>query len=97
MDMPRPALRTRSRKRVSKALPGGRSGIHVKHEMPGKATCSICGSPLAGIPRLLPSEIRKLNRSKRRVSRIYGGQLCSRCLKTALKQAVRAGATRAAS
>ncbi|MCS7124675.1 MAG: 50S ribosomal protein L34e [Candidatus Bathyarchaeota archaeon] len=88
--MPRPALRTRSRKRVSKALPGGRRSVHFKREIPGRATCSICGNPLAGTPRLLPSEVGKLNRSKRRVSRIYGGQLCSNCLKKALKQAVRA-------
>lgn len=87
--MPRPALRTRSRKRVSKALPGGRAGIHFKRKIPAKTSCSVCGNPLAGIPRLLPSEVRKFNRSKRRVSRIYGGQLCPNCLKTALKQAVR--------
>jgi len=88
--MPRPALRTRSRKRVSKALPGGRTGIHFKREIPAQASCSVCGNPLAGLPRLLPSETRKLNRSKRKVSRIYGGHVCPNCLKTALKQAVRA-------
>ena len=87
--MPRPALRTRSKKRVSKALPGGRTKIHFKREIPATARCSVCGNPLAGFPRLLPSEIRKLNRSKRRVSRIYGGQVCPNCLKTALKQAAR--------
>ncbi|MEM1588872.1 MAG: 50S ribosomal protein L34e [Candidatus Bathyarchaeia archaeon] len=87
--MPRPALRTRSRKRVSKALPGGRTGIRFKREIPAQARCGICGNPLAGTPHLLPSEIRKLNRSRRRVSRIYGGQVCPNCLKTALKQAAR--------
>lgn len=87
--MPRPALRTRSRKRVSKALPGGRTSTHFKREIPGQAKCSVCGGPLAGFPRLLPSEIRRLNRSQRKVSRIYGGQVCPNCLKTALKQAAR--------
>lgn len=87
--MPRPALRTRSRKRVSKALPGGRTSVHFKREVPAKTSCGFCGNPLAGIPKMLPSEIRKLNRSKRRISRIYGGQLCSNCLKIALKQAAR--------
>ncbi|MEM3898302.1 MAG: 50S ribosomal protein L34e, partial [Candidatus Bathyarchaeia archaeon] len=68
--MPKPALRTRSRKRVSKALPGGRTGVHFKREVPAKTSCSMCGKPLAGIPRMLPFEVRKLTSSKRRVSRI---------------------------
>jgi large subunit ribosomal protein L34e len=87
--MPRPMLRNRSRKRVYKALPGGRTGIHFKREIVGENCCSVCGSLLAGIPKLLPSETRKLNRTKRRISRIYGGQICHNCLKTALKKAVR--------
>jgi len=87
--MPRPILRTRSRKRVYKVLPGGRTGIHFKREIVGKNRCSVCGGSLAGIPRLLPSEMRKLNRTKRRISRIYGGQICHNCLKNALKKAVR--------
>ncbi|MGC8998088.1 MAG: 50S ribosomal protein L34e [Candidatus Bathyarchaeia archaeon] len=91
--MPRPAQRTRSRKRVYKALPGGRTGIHFKREVPRGSSCARCGKPLAGIPRLLPYETRKLNRTKRSISRIYGGHLCPSCLKTALKQAARTPST----
>lgn len=87
--MPRPALRTRSRKRVCKALPGGKTAIHYKSEMPAQAKCRICSRPLSGFSRLNPSEISKLNKSKRRVSRIYGGNLCPECLKIGLKEAVR--------
>ncbi|MEM2911986.1 MAG: 50S ribosomal protein L34e [Candidatus Bathyarchaeia archaeon] len=87
--MPRPELRTRSRKPVCKALPGGRTGIHFKLEVVAKSSCSRCGKPLTGVPRLSPSEIRKLNRTRKRIWRIYGGQLCHDCLKTALKQATR--------
>ncbi|MEM3783595.1 MAG: 50S ribosomal protein L34e [Candidatus Bathyarchaeia archaeon] len=87
--MPRPAKRTRSRKRVFKALPGGRTSMHYKREVTAQNSCSLCGRPLTGIPSLPPSEMRTLNRTKRRISRIYGGQLCHNCLKTALKQAVR--------
>lgn len=88
--MPRPALRTRSRKRVSKALPGGRTSMQFNREIPVKTRCSVCGNLLAGIPRLVPSKARKLNRTRRRVSRVYGGQFCPNCLKTALKRAARA-------
>ncbi|MGQ9538349.1 MAG: 50S ribosomal protein L34e [Candidatus Bathycorpusculaceae bacterium] len=87
--MPRPAQRTRSRKRVSKALPGGSTGVHYKREVTAQNICSLCGRLLAGTPSLPPSEMRKLNRTKRRISRIYGGQLCHSCLKTALKRAAR--------
>ncbi|MEM3703951.1 MAG: 50S ribosomal protein L34e [Candidatus Bathyarchaeia archaeon] len=87
--MTKPAMRTRSRKRVYKALPGGRIGIHFKREVQAHSHCSLCGKPLTGIPRLPPSKIRKLNRTKRSISRVYGGLLCHNCLKTALKKAVR--------
>ncbi|MEM1540284.1 MAG: 50S ribosomal protein L34e [Candidatus Bathyarchaeia archaeon] len=86
--MPRPYQRTRSRKRVFKALPGGRTGLHFKRKMPKNSSCAKCGKPLA-VPHLLPCEIRKLNKAKRTVSRIYGGHLCHDCLKIALKQTVR--------
>jgi len=87
--MPRPSQRTRSKKRVNKALPGGGKGVHYKREVSALPRCYLCGQPLAGIPHLSTSEIRKLNRSKRRIWRIYGGQLCHNCLKKALKQAAR--------
>ncbi|MEM3641787.1 MAG: 50S ribosomal protein L34e [Candidatus Bathyarchaeia archaeon] len=87
--MPRPAQRTRSRKRVCKALPGGRTGTQFKSEVTASSSCGLCKKPLAGVPRLSPSKMRKLNRTRRRIWRIYGGQLCHDCLKTAIKQAAR--------
>lgn len=88
--MPRPHYRTRSRKRVKTKVPGDRLAVHYKREKVKPARCSHCGTILSGIPREVTSEIRKLNRTRRRISRMFGGQLCPRCLKTALKQAVRA-------
>ncbi|MEM3616442.1 MAG: 50S ribosomal protein L34e [Candidatus Bathyarchaeia archaeon] len=88
--MPRPSQRTRSKKRVLKALPGGRTGTHFKRKVPKGGSCARCGKPLAGIPSSLPHEVRKLNKTKRNISRIYGGHLCPNCLKTALKQVARA-------
>ncbi|MGB9960518.1 MAG: 50S ribosomal protein L34e [Candidatus Bathyarchaeales archaeon] len=87
--MPKPAQRTRSRKRVCKALPGGRTGIHFKLEVAAQKSCGLCGKPLNAVPRLPPSEIGKLNRTRKRIWRIYGGQICHNCLKTALKKAAR--------
>ena len=87
--MPKPSFRTRSRKRVQKKVPGGRTTIHYKKEKSKPAECSRCGRTLHGIPRCHPSELKKLTRSQRRVMRMYGGQLCANCLKELLKEAVR--------
>ena len=90
--MPKPSLRTRSKKRVQKRVPGGRTTIHYKKEKSKPAKCSRCGQILHGIPRCHPSELRKLTRSQRRIMRMYGGQLCANCLRELLKEAVRIAA-----
>ncbi|MEM3622507.1 MAG: 50S ribosomal protein L34e [Candidatus Bathyarchaeia archaeon] len=87
--MPKPHLRTRSRKRQKTKLPGGRSQVHYKRKKTPAPSCFICGQPLAGIPKTIPSKMRKLNRSKRRIWRPFGGQICHNCLQNALKQAAR--------
>lgn len=87
--MPQPHLRTRSRKRVKVTLPSGINRVHYKMEITPTPSCSICNQPLAGIPHLTPVEMRKLNRSKRKIWRPYGGQLCHNCLKKTLKQSAR--------
>jgi len=90
--MPKPSLRTRSRKRVQRKVPGGRTTIHYENEKSKPAKCSRCGQMLHGIPRCHPSELRKLTRSQRRIMRMYGGQLCANCLRELLKEAVRIAA-----
>lgn len=88
--MPRPALRTRSRKRSQKRVPGGLTTVHYKKEKVGVMRCARCNRVLAGVPRLTPSKTSKLTASQRRIQRIYGGNLCHICLQDMLKQAVRA-------
>jgi len=87
--VPRPALRTRSRRRVYRRTPGGRTVIHYEKRKPGPARCAICGTPLNGVPRLRPVELRKLPLSQRRPERIFGGVLCVKCLEKLLKKTVR--------
>ncbi|MEM3627749.1 MAG: 50S ribosomal protein L34e [Candidatus Bathyarchaeia archaeon] len=88
--MPQPHLRTRSEKRLTVALPGGRNTTRYKKELNAAPTCALCKKPLAGIPHLTTAEARKLNRTKRRIWRLHGGKICHSCLKKALKQAARA-------
>ncbi|RLF09127.1 MAG: 50S ribosomal protein L34e [Thermoprotei archaeon] len=86
--MPRPALRTRSRKRRYVKLPGGGLALHYKRERPGPARCAWCGAKLGGVPRLLPYELRRLAKSSRRPTRPYGGYLCPSCLRLGLQRAL---------
>lgn len=83
--MPRPALRSRSMRRVKKRLPGGSSVIHYSKKKPSKPICSGCKKPLHGVPRDLPQKIEKLPKTKKRPERPYGGKLCSKCLRETIK------------
>jgi len=87
--MPRPSLRTRSRKRRRVRLPGGDAETRYKKEKIGVSRCARCGRTLSGLPHSIPSKLHKLSASQRRVERVYGGQLCHGCLQDLLKHAVR--------
>lgn len=81
--MPKPSMR-RGKWRLVRT-PGGRLAVHridKKHEYP---KCAICKRPLHGFPKMTAREERKGHRSP---SRIYGGYLCSSCLREALKAAI---------
>ncbi|BBL45827.1 50S ribosomal protein L34e [Nanobdella aerobiophila] len=51
--------------------------------------CAICKRKLQGIKDLHSVRLRRINLSQKRVSRIYGGYLCHRCLKNLLKNIAR--------
>ncbi|MBU0530824.1 MAG: 50S ribosomal protein L34e [Candidatus Aenigmatarchaeota archaeon] len=83
--MPRPALRSRSMRRVKKKTPGGRSVIHYSKKKPKPAVCASCKAKLHGVPRDLPYKIGKLAKTKKRPERPFGGHLCSKCARHAIK------------
>ena len=87
--MPRPALRSRSLRRVKVRTPGGRVVIHYERRKPKPARCGLCGAILGGVPRERPSRMRKLAHTERRPERPYGGVICPRCLRRGLINAVR--------
>jgi large subunit ribosomal protein L34e len=87
--MPKRSLRTRSKKRQTLRLPGGRTGTHYTREKIKSQRCARCEKPLSGIPRLISSGVRKLPASQRKIERPYGNLLCPTCLQESLKQAVR--------
>lgn len=90
--MPKPSQRTRSTRRNSLKLPGGRVTVHYRGERTGASRCARCARLLLSIPRLTPSRLPTFPASRKKIQRIYGSQLCHVCLQEGLKQAVRSGA-----
>ncbi len=75
----------RIKKKIKKRTPSGRSIIRKRKRKPSAAKCANCGALLHGMPRLKPSKLKKLPKSKRRPNRPYGGYLCTRCMRELFK------------
>ncbi len=69
-------------KRKARVRVATRTITRVVRATPKIAKCAICKKPLHGIPR----NVKKLPKSKKRVSRIYGGYLCSKCSRELIKR-----------
>lgn len=78
--MPRPAHRSKSKRRVFVRIPSGKVVVRYERRHKGFYKCAICGKPLAGVPR----EPKKFAKSSRRPERPYGGYLCAECLRREL-------------
>ncbi|MEB3779809.1 MAG: 50S ribosomal protein L34e [Desulfurococcales archaeon] len=86
--MVRPSLRSRSMRRIHRRSPGGRHIVLYERRKPSIARCARCGKPLNGVPRLRPSELRSLNKTRKRPERPYGGVLCPKCLADLLRESI---------
>ncbi|OYT42341.1 MAG: 50S ribosomal protein L34e [Candidatus Aenigmarchaeota archaeon ex4484_224] len=71
-------------KRKVKVRVATRTVTRIVRKTPKIARCAICGRPLHGIPR----NVRKLSKSEKRVSRKYGGYLCSKCARELIKKEI---------
>lgn len=69
----------RTFRKIFKKVPGGATKIQYRHRKPKKAHCSLCGRPLAGVPRLRAVDARTTAKTMKRPERPYGGVLCSPC------------------
>ena len=56
---------------------------------PKAGTCSVTGETLKGVPRALPSELKKIPKSSRRPSRPFGGVLSSSATRSLMKKKAR--------
>jgi len=86
--VPRPALRSRSLKRIWRRLPSGITKIHYVRRKSYSASCAICGRELNGIPRDTKI-IRRGAKTEKRPERPYGGNVCPNCLASLIKLSVR--------
>ena len=87
--MPEPYKRSRSVRRLQVKVPGGATKVHYKERKPGKAKCGSCGSLLIGVPRERNLKMHKLPSTKKRPTRPYGGNLCSKCTRSFIVGKVR--------
>ena len=83
--MVRPALRSRSFRKMKLNTPGGRVVMHYLKRKNSQAKCGDCGKALAGTPIKLTSDIKKIPKTKKRPERLYGGNLCHKCTKQRIK------------
>jgi large subunit ribosomal protein L34e len=60
-------------------VPGGRTVVQYKNKKPKTAKCAGCGAKLPGTLRERPYKMKNLSKSKKRPTRAYGGNLCSKC------------------
>jgi len=77
--MPAGRYKSRTLRRVFVKTPGSRTVLHYRKRKPKNAKCGSCGAVLKGVPRERPYKMKKMAKSKKRPSRIYGGNLCSGC------------------
>ena len=74
---------SRSERRIKVKTPSGRVVIHYKPRRKHLASCSGCGTRLFGVSYGLG-----VAASERAPSRPFGGVLCSRCSRQAVKERV---------
>lgn len=71
--------KSRSQRRVTVKTPGNRIVTHYRKRKPSHTVCGKCSAKLNGVPRDIPSVIGKMSKSQRVPSRMFGGNLCTKC------------------
>jgi large subunit ribosomal protein L34e len=75
-------------RKVFVRTPGNKTVVQYRKKKPKIAHCPETGQPLLGIPRLFPSKIGGVAKSKRCPSRPFGGNLSSKAMRKLIKQRV---------
>ena len=78
----RGSARSRTFSRVHVRTPGSKTVLHLKKRAPPQGHCASCKAILHGAPRARPFEMSKLSKTERRPERPFGGELCSKCMRS---------------
>ena len=69
-----------NRTKVIKTPGGVLRYLHVKK--PGSVPkCGDCGCKISGVPALRPKEYSRISKTKKSVTRAYGGSRCGQCVR----------------
>jgi len=76
------ALKSRCRyNRIKVKTPSGKEVVHYRLKNRSIAKCAITKKPLRGLKRLTNRKFKNLNRTKKTISRPYGGYMSHSALK----------------
>jgi large subunit ribosomal protein L34e len=78
---------TKSNKVKAVRTPGGKLTPGKIAKKTSGPKCSDCKMSLQGIKHLKKSAYQKTKKRERRVSRVYGGSCCAKCVKTRIVRA----------
>eukprot|EP00792_Barthelona_sp_PAP020_P007220 TRINITY_DN3125_c0_g1_i6.p2 TRINITY_DN3125_c0_g1~~TRINITY_DN3125_c0_g1_i6.p2 ORF type:complete len:106 (-),score=10.03 TRINITY_DN3125_c0_g1_i6:42-359(-) len=92
----RTAYNTPSNKTRIVKTPGGRFVVQHIEKKASPKVCGHCNRNLSGISRARPVAMQRIKRSKRTVTRAYGGNLCHACVRERVLRAFIAGELKAA-
>jgi len=82
-------MKSKTRRRVFKKTPGSSVVVHVTIKAPNPARCAKTGQILHGVPKKVPSVLKRLPRSQRRPERPFGGVLSSKAAREIHKLSAR--------
>ena len=74
---------------IYRRTPGGRVTVLCKRRKPSPAKCAICGKPLQGVIREPAYWLKSEPKQRKKVSRKYGGYLCSGCARKVIAREAR--------
>uniref|UniRef100_A0A7N5K7Y7 Large ribosomal subunit protein eL34 n=1 Tax=Ailuropoda melanoleuca TaxID=9646 RepID=A0A7N5K7Y7_AILME len=74
---------------VRSRTPGNRI-VYLYTKKVGKApksACGVCPGRLRGVRAVRPKVLMRLSKTKKHVSRAYGGSMCAKCVRDRIKRA----------
>jgi large subunit ribosomal protein L34e len=77
------------RKYKKKRTPGNRNLVRPVLKKTSSLRCGLCGAPIHGVKRMTAAKMAGSSAAQKRVSRVFGGSICSQCCREAIRQKAR--------